>query len=164
MSARPKTDIRVFDDGAFGAIGSKTFIVAAGATAINPGEPVVRALGGTSVTAMATNKPAVGTDYVVGIATSLSDNTASAAGKVNVQPVVPGVIYVIAPKVAATWNTQAEYDALVGTRILIDLTSTAYTLLAADSANNGCVVEWLDVAKNPGKIAFSFRRACTDLA
>ena len=157
-------DIKVLESGAFGIMGAKLCNVAPGATAINPGEPVVRALGGTSVTVGATNTPAVGTDYVVGIATSTSTQTASAAGIVYVLPAVSGVIYGIKPTVAATWDTQAEYDNLVGKRVLIDLTAGSYTLLAADSVNNGCVVEAMDIKKNPGIIAFSFRRGAIDLA
>jgi hypothetical protein len=157
-------DIRVLDAGAFGQIGAKICNVASGASTIYPGEPVVRALGGVTVTAAATNTPAVGTDYVVGIATSTSTNTATATGIVYVQPAVPGVIYGMKPAVAATWDTQAEYDALVGKRVLIDLTSSSYTILAADSVNNGCVIEALDIKKTPGTVAFSIRRGCTDLA
>lgn len=37
-----------------------TYNVAAGATTINSGEPVARALGAVSVTALATSKPVVG--------------------------------------------------------------------------------------------------------
>ena len=157
-------DIRVLDAGAFGQIGAKLCNVAAGASTIYPGEPVVRALGGVTVTAMATSKPAVGTDYVVGIATSTSTQTASSAGIVYVQPAVSGVIYAIKPNTAASWDTQAEYDALVGKRVLIDLTSSSYTILASDSTNNGCVVEAIDISKFPGTVAFSIRRGCTDLA
>lgn len=40
--------------------GTEKHNVAAGATTINPGEPVVKTLGAATVTAMATNKPVVG--------------------------------------------------------------------------------------------------------
>lgn len=60
--------------------------------------------------------------------------------------------------------TQAEYDALVGARVLIDLTAGSYTLLASDSANNGCVVEPLDISLFPGKVAFSIRAGANYLA
>jgi hypothetical protein len=60
--------------------------------------------------------------------------------------------------------TQSEYDALVGKRVLIDLTTGSYTILATDSANNGCVVQPLDISKQPGKVAFSFRDGCNYLA
>lgn len=66
----------------------------------------------------------------------------------------------IAPKVAATWNTQAKYNALVGARVLIDLTAGVYTILAADGAGNGCIVEYLDISKYPGMVAFSWSQVC----
>ena len=158
-----KGDILVHKNTAFGEPGSKICNVAAGATAINVGEPVLRALGAGVVTAMATNKPVVATDYLEGIAASNSTQTASVAGTVEVIPLIPGTIYKMKPKVAATWDTQAEYDALVGYRVLIDLTAGSYTILAADGATSGCVIEPLDVAKNPGYVAFSFRNGVSPL-
>lgn len=156
-------DITIFDQpSSQGGIGAHLFNVAAGAasTIINPGEPVAKALGnstGNVVTQMATNKPVVATDFLAGIAMTTSTQTATTAGTVWVYPLIPGTTYLISPKVAASWDTQAEYDALVGARVLIDLTSGVYTLLATDGATSGCVVEALDVFKYPGKVAFSFR-------
>ena len=147
-----------------GDTGSKLCNVAPGATTINVGEPVARALGATSVTAAATNSPQVGTHYFEGIAMSTSTQTSTAAGKVYVQPFIPGAIYIIKPKVAATFDTQAEYDNLVGKRVLIDLTAGSYTLLAADAAGNGCVIEAMDIKEYPGSIAFSFRAGASVLA
>ena len=144
--------------------GAKKYIVASGTTAsINPGEPVARALAAGVVSAMATNKPVVATDFLVGISTTTSTETASAAGEVWVQPLMPGQVWLIKPKVAATFDTQAEYDALVGDRVLIDLTTGSYTILAADGATSGCVIEWMDVSKHPGRVAFSFRNGVSDL-
>lgn len=156
-------DIIALDEAQFGRIGSRKWAVAASSTTIKPGEPVVRALGGAVVTPMATNKPVVGTDYVVGIAASTSTNTASAAGTVEVVPLQSGQVYLISPNSAAAWDTQAEYDALVGDRVLIDLTSTSYTILASDSATYGCVIMPLDISKYPGKVAFSFRNDVSHL-
>lgn len=152
-------DITILDQSTMAGIGARRFLVAASATLINAGEPVTKALGAAVVTPMATNKPVVATDFLAGIAATTSTNTAGAAGDVWVNPLVPGVIYLMAPKVAATWNTQALYDALVGARVLIDLTSSVYTILATDGATSGCVVEALDIAKYPGKVAFSIRNA-----
>jgi hypothetical protein len=154
-------DITLLREGQFGAIGSRTFAVAASATTIKAGEPVSKALSASVVTPAATNTPVVGTDYMAGIAASTSTNTASAAGTVEVIPMATNVTYLISPKVAATFDTQAEYDALVGDRVLIDLTSGTYTILAADNASNGCVIEPLDISKYPGKVAFSIRGAVT---
>lgn len=156
-------DIKVLEQSSMTGRGSRKYNVAAGATAIYAGEPVVRALGATSVTVMATNSPQVGTHYVVGIAQTDSTHTASANGTVEVLPLDSGTTYLISPKVAATWNTQTEYDDLVGDRVLIDLTNGSYTILATDGAGYGCVVMPLDVDKYPGKVAFAFRKSASDL-
>jgi hypothetical protein len=146
-----------------GGRGGRLYNIASG-TAINAGEPVARALGAVAVTPCATNAGTVGTDYVVGVATTNSTNTASAAGTVNVIPLNSGATYLVNPKVAATWTPQSSYDALVGKRVLIDLTSGAYTLLASDSAANGFVVQAMNINEHPGKVAVAFRAALSDLA
>ena len=152
-------DITILDQSTMAGIGAREYQVAASATTIKAGEPVAKALGAAVVTPAATNTPVVATDFYAGIAATTSTNTAGAAGKVWVNPLVPGVTYLIKPTVAATWDTQAEYDLLVGDRVLIDLTSSSYTLLATDGATSGCVVEQLDVTKYPGRVAFMFRSA-----
>lgn len=155
-------DITILDQSTMAGIGARHYNCAANTTVINAGEPVAKALGnstGNVVTAAATNTPVVATDFFAGIAATTSTQTVSVAGSVDVYPLVSGVTYLIKPKVAATWDTQVEYDALVGARVLIDLTTGSYTLLAADGATSGCVVETLDVAKYPGRVAFMFRSA-----
>ncbi len=144
--------------------GDDSYAVAASATLIYPGEPVAKALGGAAVTPAATNTPVVATDFFAGIATTTSTNTASVAGKVSVSKFVPGVTYLIKPAVAATWDTQSEYDALVGDRVLLDLTTGTYTILATDGATNGCVVMPLDISKFPGKVRFAFRNGVNYLS
>jgi hypothetical protein len=141
----------------YGSIGARKWAVGASSTIIYPGEIVVRALGGYVVTRMATNKPVVATDYVVGIASSVSTNTASVAGTVDVIPMAPGQVWLAKPNDTTAFDTQAEYDLLVGDRVLFDLTSGAFTILAADGSTYGCVIEPLDIAKYPGRVAFSFR-------
>lgn len=154
-------DLVLYNPGVFGAAGTIKYKVAASATLIYPGEPVVAAGQGASgyvVAPMATNKPSVGTtDLFIGVAASTSTNTAAAAGYVEVIPQLPGQIWLISPKVAATWNTQAKYDALVGTAVLLDLTTLVYTALAANGAAYGCVVCPLDIDKVPGKVAIRFK-------
>ncbi len=152
-------DIQILSEGAFGYPGDAPFTVLAGATAILAGEPVSKALGAASVTALATNTPVVSTDFMCGIASTNSTQTASADGTVRVTKLVPGTVYIMTPKVAATWDTQAKYDALVGDRVLFDLTAGTYTILATDGATNGLVVEPLDIKIHPGKVAFSIRAA-----
>jgi hypothetical protein len=165
-------DIQVYDNGAFGYPGADTYNVASGVvSSIKAGEPVMKLLGDPSVVAMTTNMPNTGSAFLVaGIAETTSTDTASAAGIVKVLKMVEGQSFLIAPKVAATWDTQSEYDALVGDRVLLDLTGTlaagtqTYTILAADSANYGCVVLPLDVQKYPNKVRFAFRNAVNYLA
>lgn len=154
-----------------GGRGGRLYNVAAG-TPIYAGEPVQTDLGGASVYPAVTSTPVVGTSYYVGIATTNSTNTSTAAGTVNVLPLFNQITYLGTPDVAATWDTQAEYDALVGDRVLIKNsvtvtatpTSGTYTVLASDSANNGCVVQTLDVFRYPGKVAFALRAGASNLA
>lgn len=162
-------DFTVLEQNSFAGRGARTYNVAAAATAINAGEPVVRSLGATTVTRLygtgttGTNAPAVGTDYVAGIAVTAGTQTASAAGVVTVMPLNSGITFLAIPNTATSWDTQSEYDALVGKRVLVDLTSGAYTILASDSANNGLIVAPLDVAKYPGRVAVVFRQALSDV-
>lgn len=158
-------DITIYDQGSFGYAGDVKFTVAAGAVgSILAGEPVAKALGAAVVTAAATNTPVVATDFFAGIAATTSTDTVAADGTVQVTKLTDGVSYLIAPKVAATWDTQAEYDALVGDRVLLDLTGGVYTILATDGATNGCVVLPLDIKVYPGKVRFAFRSGVNYLA
>ena len=158
-------DIQLYTEGAFGYPGDDEYAVASGAAAsIKAGEPVAKALGAAVVTAMATNKPVVATDFLAGIASSTSTDTASAAGTVKVTKLVPGLTWLISPNSAAAWDTQAEYDALVGDRVLLDLTSSTYTILATDGATSGCVIMPLNIKKVPGKVRFAFRNGVNYLS
>lgn len=156
-------DITILEQSSTMGRGSRTYNVAAGST-IYAGEPVQAVLAAVNVKAADTSTPVVGTTYYVGIAETTSTATASAAGTVQVLPINPGTTYLISPAVAASWDTQAEYDALVGKRVLIQLSAGTYSILASDSANNGCVVMPLDIAKYPGKVAFAIRAGANILA
>jgi hypothetical protein len=165
-------DIQVYDSGEFGYPGARQYNVASGVLAsIKAGEPVQKVLGSPYVVAMTTSMPITGSaSLMVGIADTTSTDTVAAAGTVQVLKMVPGVSYLIAPDTAATWATQSAYDALVGSRVLLKLTGTlaagtqTYTMLATDSANNGCVVLPLDIQKYPTKVRFAFRNAVDYLA
>jgi len=149
-------DIMPFENsGGFSMGGSKTAYVAASVNVIYAGEPVEKLTGAAGVIPAATNFPTT-TLRCAGVATSDSTNTASVSGTVDVIPPMPGQIWLIKPKVPATWDTQAEYNALVGAQVLIDLTSGVYTLLASHATGNGCCVEYLDISKYPGYVAFSW--------
>lgn len=157
--------------------GARMYNVAAG-TAILAGEPVQhRAVGDTVVQPSLTSTPVVGTSGVeglfVGIATTNSTNTLTAAGTVYVMPVVSGATYIGNPTEPTSWDTQTEYDALVGKRVLLkngatvgasNLNTGSYTILASDSAANGAVVMALDISKYPGKVAIAFRTRTSDVS
>lgn len=164
---------------ATGGRGSRIYNVAAG-TPINAGEPVqvgalgnaAGILGSTVVMPALTSTPDASTHLYVGIAETNSTNTTSVAGTVNVVPITAQDTWLANPDVAATWDTQAEYNALVGARVLLKNsvtitatpTSGTYTILATDSTNNGCVVLPLDIFIQPGKVAFAFRGGCNYLS
>lgn len=156
--------------------GGRLYNVAAG-TPIYAGDPVqIRAVGGIVVEPSLTSTPVVSNSagvegLFVGVATTSSTNTTSAAGTVYVLPINSGTTYLANPDTATSWDTQAEYDALTGKRVLLKNsvsvtatpTSGSYTLLASDSALNGCTVQALDISKYPAKVAIAFRVGTSNL-
>lgn len=77
-----------------------------------------------------------------GFAKDASTETASAAGSVNVYLPIPGVEYRGAAKTSTAADTQAEIDALVGKRVVFDLTSTVWSVdtAATDATTNGLYI------------------------
>lgn len=157
-------DLVILEQSCLAGRGARTYNVAAGATTINPGEPVIfsdRAV--VTVIAMGTSSPIAGSDYFVGIAATTSTQTSGTAGTVGVYPANTATTWLIKPKTATSWDTQAEYDALVNKSVTIDLTSGAYTLNATDSTNNGVKVLALNINEHPGVIAVAFRAGTFNL-
>lgn len=149
-----------------GGSGSRAMIAAASAATIYAGEPIMIVAGASAVIPnLSSNLLTVPSPFVpysvagtglLGIAQTTATNTSSAAGVVDYVPATSGTVYLINAKTSSSINTQAKYDALVGARVLIDLTAGVYTMLTTDSALNGCVIQPLNVFKFPGKIAFLF--------
>ena len=76
-----------------------------------------------------------------GLAKNNSTDTASAAGVVDLYTPVPGIQYRGFPKSSAAVDTQAEINALMGKKVLFDLTSSDWTVdTAATDALVNCVV------------------------
>jgi hypothetical protein len=174
-------DIRIYDEG-YQYPGDETYQVASATAAqkIKAGEPVYKALGQRYATAMVTLGPttAAMANTIFGIASSTSTDTVAAAGTVNVMPIDGTVTFLIKPAAAdmptygytpATGvSVQATYNALVGSRVRLVLTGTAvagtatYTIeTPGDGADNGCVIEPLDIIKYPGWVRFSVRVPAT---
>ena len=113
-------------------LSTRVFQVASGAlTSIKAGEPVVATAGTATVAAMSDGKPVVGTDYLIGIASEDSTDTVAAAGTVQVYVLRGGEILSLKTKVASTSDTLSEIRALANDHLVMDLTSSAWTLDAA---------------------------------
>ena len=117
----------------------KCIVASGAATSIESGEPTKASTSGY-VAIMVDADGTTGTRFT-GIAKSDSTDTASADGTVYLWLPLPGLIYSAAAKTAANFDTQAEIDALFGSRVIFDLTSSTWTIdtAASDSATN-CVV------------------------
>lgn len=156
-------DFTLLENTSVGGRGGRVCNVLKGST-IYAGEPVGRVLGNTLVFACWNGSGQVGTDYIVGVAMTTSTATATADGTVVVDPLNSGKTYLVDPATASSWDTQAEYNALVGKRVTISLSGGNYTVNATDAAGNGLVVQPLDISQYPGKVAIAFRTGLSDLA
>lgn len=151
--------------------GSQPFQVVLGGSppAINAGEPVSKALGSQYVIIMPNAKPVVADTNTVGVSSTTSTETASADGTVQVIPINANNIWSITPQTAATYGVgstpnQTTYNALVGARVVFQVTTGTWKILATDSSGNGLVIAASNVATNLGKVNFSFRAANSYLA
>lgn len=138
---------------------STTAAVASGTSAsISAGEPTTPAGATGSVTGTvalsADGSPTtVGTATNVhfsGLAKSDSTETASAAGNVVLWAPMPGILYAAQAKSAAAVDTQAEIIALLNKRVILDLTSTKWTVdtAATDAITNGVIIFGGDPVSN----------------
>lgn len=116
-------------------------IVGSGAAAsINNGEPTKE--GSSGAVAIMVDGDGTTSQNFSGIAKSVSTDTASAAGEVYTWIPLPGVLYEAVAKSATAADTQAEIDALMGKRVVFDLTSTTWSIdtAASNAATNGVII------------------------
>lgn len=116
-------------------------IVASGtAASINNGEPTKQGTAGAVV--ICVDGDGTTSQVFTGIAKSVSTDTVAAAGIVQVWLPLPGIIYTGKAKTASNANTQALIDALIGKRVIFDLTSTSWTVdtAAGDATTNGLYI------------------------
>ena len=79
--------------------------------------------------------------FFTGIAKSISTDTASAAGSVDLWIPLPGYIYAAKAKTASTFDTAAEVQAAYGKPVFFDLTSTTWSVdVGATTDKANCVV------------------------
>lgn len=136
----------------------------AAATNIKAGEPVkLKTAGSKYVIPLADAEPVIGTTTaVVGIAASTSTETASADGTVSVYQVKPDTIIVTKAKSSTAADTEAEIIALKNKKVLLDLTSSTYTIDtgASDGATNGVIIVGGNADRK--EIWFQFRPAALE--
>lgn len=120
-------DVSIISPGGSNLPSAWSFRVGSGTTeAIEAGEPVK--LSGNNVVLMATGDPEVGTDVVVGIATSTSTETATTDGTVDVVVPTPGLVFSCKATTPGNMDTDAELEAILYDRVTFDLTSTTFTV------------------------------------
>lgn len=122
-----------------------TWVVAAGGTAtISSGSPtkLVTADGSIAgaIIPMVDGDGLVTAERFTGIGKNTSTDTTAVAGVVDTWYPVPGLLYRGSCKTSTTMNTQAKINALMGARVLFDLTGTVWTVdAAATDALVNCV-------------------------
>lgn len=122
------------------------FLVGSGTTAsISAGAPTKCTTADGSVAGvvacMADGDGIVTGQRFTGLAKDTSTETTSAAGVVNTWAPVPGMVYLGRAKSATAANTQAKIDALMGKKVIFDLTSNVWTVdTGATDALVNCLV------------------------
>lgn len=123
-----------------------TYVVASGAAAtIATGTPAKCVTADASVAGavipMVDGDGLVTGERFVGLAKTISTDTAAAAGTVDTWAPVPGILYRGFAKSATAADTQAEINALMGKKVLFDLTTGDWTVdTGASDALVNCVV------------------------
>jgi hypothetical protein len=122
------------------AFSIKRLVASGGAATIDRGAPTKE--GSSGAVAIMTDGEGTTSERFSGIAKSVSTDTAAADGAVEVYLPLPGLVYVGSPKVAGAADTEAELLAIMGKRIVLDLTSTVWTVdtAATDAIGNAVVI------------------------
>jgi hypothetical protein len=110
----------------------------ANTTVANPGEPL--AVGGTGtnyVAVLADAKPITSDASFAGVAATLSNQTASADGVVDVLLPVAGVVYACKAQTASTFDTDAEILAVLFDNVYLNLAAGVYTVDIANASAGG---------------------------
>lgn len=145
-----------------GPVPTMKFLVASGTvSSLYPGTPVKFSSAG-AVAAMVDGDGTTSQRFA-GIVKTQSNETAAAAGIVYTFIPLPGLIYAAGALSATAANTQAKIDALLGKRVVFDLTGTIgaggqWTVdsAAADGATNCVVITGGEYQTNTLYFMFSY--------
>lgn len=167
-------DITAYDPQGVFARGTKTYLVAKNwATTINAGEPVSKIdFPCNYVVGTPNSQPAVAANVtllnppsnsVVGISATASNQISTADGTVTVWPINVGEIWLGNPTTTSPFfgggavNSQTAYNSVVGQAVTLQSLAGVWTVNSTHAGANGCIIEYIDITKYPGKVAFSFK-------
>lgn len=138
----------------------------ANSTAFYAGEPVkLKAAGSPYAIVCVDGDLTIGTDTAfLGFAATDSTHTASADGVVKVYVPEEGAVWRAKAKTSTTADTQAEINALVGDRVVLDLTSSTWTIDAAAGDNSANAFYIVGGNPTTAEIYFTVRSDATYLA
>jgi len=123
-------DVRIYKN-PYGCLPSMTWQTDAAATAITAGDLMMQtAIGGVYATPVTDGLGAIGGANlpILGVAASAGSHTATADGTVEIYLPLPGVIYEMAVTTSTNFDTQSEIGALVGDRVVINVSDLVQTL------------------------------------
>lgn len=139
----------------YGTLPTQEYDVDAGtAISIKAGEPVKKGATGY-VGLCADGDPEIGTDVIIGIAKSDSNDTTTVDGKVEVYQALPGVIYRCKATTPANVDTAAERLAVIHHSVTFDLSGSVFTVdedEADDPDVHGLII--IDVDISTGYVYF----------
>lgn len=149
---------------------TRTWQTALNTTVIGSGQPAVitlaMALPTQYVEAAPDASPIIGTHIFAGFSNGFSNQTTSADGTAVLYVPDQYAVCLLPAKVAANIATQSQYNALVNSYVLFDLTASVYTVdeSTVSAAVNGLMIVDLDVNAFPGMVAFIIRQTATWLS
>lgn len=154
----------IFKDGNAVDNPTQPWAMAAGSTVITSGQPAIMG-SAPYVVAAPDASPVVGTHVFMGFNVGTSSQTDDVDGIANLYIPQPFQALLLPAKNAAAVATQAEYNALVFSHVLFDLTASVYTVdTASASAANGLMILPLDITAYPvGLVCFMVRQSATYL-
>jgi hypothetical protein len=159
-----KGDIKVVDRGGLNTLPTYRWQTEAGSTAINAGEPCKIKIAGSPYAILCVDADmTLGTDtQFLGVAASTSTHTASADGVVDLYIPYPWLVYEAKAKTSTLANTQTLINALCGDRVVLDVTSSVWTVdtAAGDAVGNMLLI----IGGNPDTASIRFMMQVTQNA